>query len=240
VTFEPPAPQDPYQPPVDPQSVQPYPAVPAKKSHRVLWIVLGSVAGVLVLCCVGALILGAIIGPPKTKPAAGVGTVTTSPPANSSPSPSPSTTPSPAATSTTPTKTANKPTPPNYAAAAAILAASNKHYRDQLAQGQAAFNTAGYAPWFQREQADLESEDAFKQADAYFTADNEPNSINDWRSDMNDATSSFYQWAHAALRAETGAGGPGTVTDEMRGYAQQFSDAMAKADADVANVKAGK
>jgi hypothetical protein len=99
--YEPPAPQDPHQP-LGPPPSQPYPPVPPRKSHRTLWIVLGSIAGVLVLCCVGALILGAVLLAPKTRPAGAAASV-----AVRAPLP-----PSPSVHLTPPSPTTAKTTPP--------------------------------------------------------------------------------------------------------------------------------
>jgi hypothetical protein len=77
---------------------QPTPAPP--RSRRTLWIVLGSVAGVLVLCCVGALIIGAIVGPqPKTNVA---GPAATSSTPIAAPSAPPTASPSTASKSSAP------------------------------------------------------------------------------------------------------------------------------------------
>jgi hypothetical protein len=46
---------------------------------------------------------------------------------------------------------------------------------------------------------DLTYLDAFKNADAHFTAENEPKSISDWQDDMSTVTADFNQWVTVAV-----------------------------------------
>jgi hypothetical protein len=47
-------------------------------------------------------------------------------------------------------------------------------------------------------ETDMSSEDAFKRADRYFTADNEPDALIRWREDMLDAQGDLSSWVNVA------------------------------------------
>lgn len=105
-------------------------------------------------------------------------------------------------------------------AAAAILNASIGHYRQVLAQGQAALgptqydngwagvvaiesdpnsDAAKFKNWHNpNPEMDLSYQDAFGRADAHFTAEGEPPAINTWRDDISQAVTDLGQWTRVA------------------------------------------
>jgi hypothetical protein len=80
--------------------------------------------------------------------------------------------------------------------------------------------------------------DAFKQADALFTADDEPSSINDWRDDNTTLSSDLGTLANDGL----GVGGPDDSDARAKVLAdqKQFQQDYATAETDADNVAAGK
>lgn len=97
--YQPPPSQPAYPYPAQPQYPYPYsqplaqpPAQPPKKSRRTLWIVLGSIGGVIILCCVIASIASAIGNGNKNNQSGSSATATTGPTATPAP---PTATPKP-------------------------------------------------------------------------------------------------------------------------------------------------
>ncbi|MEV6946848.1 hypothetical protein AB0N07_33760 [Streptomyces sp. NPDC051172] len=80
--------------------------------------------------------------------------------------------------------------------------------------------------------------DAFTKADAYFTADDEPASISDWRDDNSTLSADIAQLANDGL----GVGGPDDATyrQKVQDDANRFPHDCQIAEADVAKVAAGK
>jgi hypothetical protein len=223
-----------------PNQEAPGAAAPQSRRRLALWIGLG-VAGVLVLCCGGMAALGAIVGPPPrtTKPAAAARTARStsaapihmaSPTAAASVSPSPASKPAVAGTTAAPAK----PAVPNYAAAAAILASDDEHYRREIAAGPPVLGTPAFTAWWQKASTDTQNMDDFGKADAYFTADNEPTDLLEaWRTDNGQAVTDLYQFAAAEHMA-----GPGPATADMKRWEDAFNVDMAKADAEVTALRA--
>lgn len=246
MTYEPPtASPDPYFEQFDPQGPggglqPPQPNTVPRKRQR--WgLIIGIVAGVLVLCCGGMVTLGLIVGPPKNTASvtsaekAATAAATSKPPATSpSPSPKPSPTPSPSKPAANPTTAApTTAAPPNYAAAAAILLADDEHYRQEIAAGPPVLGTPQFTAWWQKASTDTQNMDDFGKADAYFTADNEPTGVIEaWRTDNGNATSDVYQFAAAELAA-----GPGPATADMHTWEVAFQADIEKADADARQIQ---
>jgi hypothetical protein len=143
------------------------------------------------------------------------------------------------------------------AAAAAILMASDKHYRDEFHQGQAIIGHTQYAdgaagmaamddptsaaarfrdyrqnPGPER---DLSGDDAFKQADANFTADTEPQAIRDWQNDLTPLTSDLIGWVLAAADYQI----QGKTQADLDAAAAKVEQDLGKLDADAAAVGKG-
>ncbi|MFC5910238.1 hypothetical protein [Streptacidiphilus monticola] len=221
-------------------------------------------AGALVLLIATAGIAGAVLGPSKTKAVAASSPTATSssspavsaPPSTTAPAATPSPSPTTAAPKPTPTATsaAPLPSPSSYLApasarnkAAGILRANNAYYLAEfnhgvnvvLDRGQPNSYPAFYA-WYQKAQtADPQpAMTAFKQADAVFNADDEPQSISDWRDDNVTMTSDMAQMANDGL----GVGGPDDASARQRVEAdiKQFQKDYAAVVKDADNVAAGK
>ena len=102
-----------------------------------------------------------------------------------------------------------------------ILTARIKHYQDAMAAGKKALGTTQYADAFEglaamddltsnaakfrdwRSGSQIEQDisylDAFREADAFYNADNEPAAIGDWEFDMGDLTTAINQWIQTAV-----------------------------------------
>lgn len=109
---------------------------------------------------------------------------------------------------------------PDKVKVAAILSVSVDHYAQLFASGKAALGTTQYPNAsaglkafddpnsaaskfsnFRKSdnlQNDLSYLDAFKQADSYYTAANEPDAIGTWRDDMTNLTGDLYKWVDDA------------------------------------------
>ncbi|MEV8523182.1 hypothetical protein AB0451_03340 [Streptomyces sp. NPDC052000] len=125
-----------------------------------------------------------------------------------------------------------KPAPAaNRTAAAKILHASVKHYRDSLATGRSAWGSPKFGPWQQQALLDLTYQDAFSKADKQFTAETEPDSINTWHDDIATATDAINQWAQKNTIDTTTQPAPASTEADR---------ALAKADKDADQVAAGK
>lgn len=137
-----------------------------------------------------------------------------------------------------------------------ILNASVKHYQDAYAAGKKALGTTQYADAFAglaamndptsnaakfrdwRSSSQIEQDvtylDAFQQADAYYTADNEPAAIGDWELDMGDFGAAIDTWIQTAVSWQIS-----EVTDAaLARDAKKVTDAFAKVQADVTAVVA--
>lgn len=81
--------------------------------------------------------------------------------------------------------------------AAAILEKEDQDFRDFLAQGVKVTGTPDFTAWYQKAIVGLDmQQNAFKKADAYFTADTEPTDLLEaWRSDNGDGNSRITQYA---------------------------------------------
>ncbi len=120
---------------------------------------------------------------------------------------------------TTPTTVTN-PTP------LSIMTASVKHYQDLLNAGETALGDKPYtsanealaafsdpnsaASKFSDYRKNLDPQndmsylDAFKQADNFFTANNEPAAMASWRDSMTEMTQDLYQWVEVATKWQDG------------------------------------
>lgn len=140
----------------------------------------------------------------------------------------------------------------------AILTASVSHYQHLLALGQQALGgvqyanaTAGLNAFSDPNSAasrfsayrknpnpesDLSFLAAFKKADNFYTAANEPDAISTWRDDMGTATSDLNEWVNLAvgwqIREKT--------TAQLQAAADKVTRDLAKAQADVTAVVAGR
>lgn len=132
-----------------------------------------------------------------------------------------------------------------------ILHKNMMHYQQLLSGGKAALGTTQYADgtaglvaygdptsnasqfrdWRKSSHAeqDVSYLDAFKQADAFYNADNEPAAISTWRDDMGTAQSDLVQWVNVAVGWQIRT----NTTDELHAAEQQFQHDMTKAQADV-------
>lgn len=139
-----------------------------------------------------------------------------------------------------------------------ILMASVAHYQHLLELGKAALGstqytsgTAGLAAFgdpnsaasrfrdyrkMSNAERDLSFLTAFKKADDYYTAANEPNSIGSWRDDMSTATSSLNEWVSIAVGWQIS----GQTTAELNVAEAKFNRDVSKAQADISAVVAGR
>ena len=76
---------------------------------------------------------------------------------------------------------------------------------------------------------------AFKKADAFYTAANEPDSIGTWRDDMGTATSDLDEWINLAVGWQISE----HTTAQLNADEAKVTRDLAKAQADVAAVLAG-
>jgi hypothetical protein len=202
-------------------------------------------------------ILGLMVGPQKEPPAAGAapasrGTVATS--GQPSPSVTTAATPKPSATPSASAPMALPSTGPTHLAAAgdrhkaaAILRASDAYYQQVFNAGVPVILDRGqpnsfpaFAVWQQAHgQGDVqEGMTAFKQADAFFTADDEPSTISDWQGDNGQLSSDIAQLDNDG----DGVGGPDDATYRAKVQADvtQFQKDFATAEKDADNVEAGR
>jgi len=140
----------------------------------------------------------------------------------------------------------------------AILTASVTHYQHLLALGQQALGGVQYAnataglnafndpnsaasrfSAYRKNpnpESDLSFLAAFKKADNFYTAANEPDSISTWRDDMGTATSDLNEWVNLAvgwqIREKT--------TAQLQAAADKVTRDLARAQADVKAVVAGR
>jgi hypothetical protein len=182
--------------------------------------------------------------------------------ASSTTSPSPakaSTTASKAPTNAAPAKTAapvkasassapaqKLPTAEARKKAAAILRANDAYYQQEFNNGVTVILNRGSAnsfpafrAWDEKAATDVQpGMDAFKKADAYFTADDEPASISDWQGDNGTLSADIAQLASDGL----GVGGPDDATyrQKVQDDASKFPHDFQVAEADVDKVAAGK
>lgn len=111
--------------------------------------------------------------------------------------------------------------PADREAAFAVLTANIAHYRSIFEQGQAVIGQAQHTNGeealvamkdpsspaarfrYYRKNSDPEFDmsfiDAFRQADKYFTKDNEPQAIRDWVDDMSFMQDDLSRWVHVAV-----------------------------------------
>ncbi|EST24371.1 hypothetical protein M878_30625 [Streptomyces roseochromogenus subsp. oscitans DS 12.976] len=173
-----------------------------------------------------------------------------------------STSPSPTKTSAAPTQAAKttapaKPTPaaktaapvqasatisptPKQASAdarkkaAAILEKEDQDFRDFLAKGEDVVGTPQYTSWYNKAVVGLDmQQNAFKKADAYFTADNEPTDLLEaWRADNGDGNAAITQFGSDGLSPDA----PDAAT---RKDASDCLAALAKADKDAEKIAKG-
>lgn len=169
------------------------------------------------------------------------------PTASSSPSPSktaPTKTPSPTPTHTAASKkpaaapTTHAPKKPSAAEArkkaAAILTKEDASFRDFLAQGESVVGTPDFTAWYQKAIVGLDmQQNAFRKADAYFTADTEPTDlIEAWRADNGDANAAITQYAMDGTY-------PDAPNAKTRKDAADCRAALAKADKDAEKIANG-
>jgi hypothetical protein len=118
--------------------------------------------------------------------------------------------------------------------AAVILEKEDQDFRDFLTQGEKVVGTPDFTAWYQKAIVGLDmQQNAFKKADAYFTADNEPTDlIEAWRSDNGDANAKITQYAMDGTSPDA----PDATT---RKDAADCRAALAKADKDAEKIANG-
>jgi hypothetical protein len=135
----------------------------------------------------------------------------------------------------------------NRSKAAAVLRASDAYYQAEFNQGVTVILARGGAgtfdafhAWYQKAvTGDIPpSIAAFKQADAQFTAADEPSTITDWQADNGTLSQDISGMASDGL----GVGGPSDADarTKVEADAKQFRTDFATAEKDAANVEAGK
>lgn len=136
-----------------------------------------------------------------------------------------------------PTASATTPKPATAEArrkAAAILEQEDQDFRDFLAEGEPKIGTPQYTAWYDKAVAGLDmQQNAFKKADAYFTADNEPTDLLEaWRADNGDGNAAITQFGSDGLSPDA----PDAAT---RKDAADCLAALAKADKDAEKIANG-
>ncbi|MFE9555147.1 hypothetical protein ACFYOD_16925 [Streptomyces sp. NPDC006703] len=223
----------------------PPPAEPPKKRN------LAKGCGIFAAAVVGLFVLSAvvagIVGGGKS------GTAKNAANASSSPKPSPSKRQSlkPSASPRTPAAAlaaSVAPLPPAEARkkAAAVLRANDAYYQKEFNDGVPVILNRGsdgsfpaFHAWYEKAATDVQpGMDAFKKADAYFTADDEPSSISDWRDDNGNLSADIALLASDGL----GVGGPDDATYRQKVHedASKFPHDFQVAETDVDKVAAGK
>ncbi|MFF3911545.1 hypothetical protein ACFYZJ_37715 [Streptomyces sp. NPDC001848] len=130
--------------------------------------------------------------------------------------------------------------------AAAILRANDAYYQEEFNHGVTVTLNRGtdnsfpaFHAWQQKAATDVKpGMDAFTQADGYFTADDEPASISDWRDDNGTLSADIAQLANDGLDV----GGPddAAARQKVQADASKFPHDFQVAEADVDKVAAGK
>ncbi|MFE5368180.1 hypothetical protein [Streptomyces mirabilis] len=118
--------------------------------------------------------------------------------------------------------------------AAAILKKEDADFRTFLAKGESVVGTPDFTAWYQKAIVGLDmKQTAFSKADAFFTADNEPNDlIEAWRSDNGDANAAITQYSVDGLS-------PDAPNAANRQDAKDALGALAKADKDADRIANG-
>ncbi|WP_405883647.1 hypothetical protein OG747_36700 [Streptomyces sp. NBC_01384] len=241
--------QQPYPPqqpgwagPQQPYGTPPFQPQPPKKKLGA-----GKIAGLGCLGIIGVFVIlgaiGAAVGGSKTDTKT-TGAKTNATTASSSPTPTPakaapakpahtSASKEPAVAATT-----HAPKKPSTAEArkkaAAILEKEDQDFRDFLAEGEPKVGTPQYTAWYDKAVVGLDmQQNAFKKADAYFTADNEPTDLLEaWRSDNGDGNAAITQFGSDGLSPDA----PDAAT---RKDAADCLTALAKADKDAEKIANG-
>jgi hypothetical protein len=85
----------------------------------------------------------------------------------------------------------------------AILSDNMDHYASAFIAGMAALHQPGNAFYNWRHSSNVEQDlsylDAFKKADAFYNADNEPPAISTWRDDMGTVQADISAWVSVAV-----------------------------------------
>lgn len=139
-----------------------------------------------------------------------------------------------------------------------ILTGSLNHYETLFASGQAALGTkpypnaaaglaalndatssaAKFSAW--RTDVNIENDlsfmDAFAQADAYYTPEDEPHGIGNWRDDMGLATSAFDEWVQVAVSWQISE----VTTATLTAASAKVKAAFKVAQQDIADTVAGR
>jgi hypothetical protein len=201
---------------------------PRWSRKRVVWTVVASVFGMLVVCG----IYGAIVGKPPATAGSGAANAAATQAATTATRPT-ATAPHYMATSppARPTTAQVNPTfHADKAGAEKLLLASDNHYRTALVDGMDAFDTPAFAPWYQKYFGDMTDVTARNQAlDLLGNVNNDQ--VDTWFSDDSEMVTDFNEWASQALMAE-----PGSQTDQMTSYAAKFQADLVLADKDAVAV----
>lgn len=140
----------------------------------------------------------------------------------------------------------------------AILSANNKHYTDIFKQGRDILGTTQYpdgqaglaamedsnsaASKFSAYQKnpdpcrDFSSNQAFKQADAFYNADNETKGIQSWQTDSSQLNGDLCQWVSKAVSWQISS----VTTVMLNTYVDKVNHDLAVLDNDVADVNSNK
>jgi hypothetical protein len=113
-----------------------------------------------------------------------------------------------------------------------VLLASDDHFRSVLADGQEAFDTPTFAPWYQAFANDMTDVNARIQALTLLGPVNN-DQVDTWFADDSQLATDCHQWAAQALMAE-----PGSVTDQMTTLAKAVQSDLILADKDAVAVGA--
>lgn len=190
--------------------------VPARVMRWPRWVRY-STAGFVVL-----IIIGASVSSPSKKPTsqpAAVRATTTLAPRTTAPPTSatsvPSTTVQPTTTSPRPTATTAAPTtvPTTISASEkaqvqSILTAALTHYTSEFSVGEAAVNKTNNDFYDWRHSTNIETDvqtyiTAFKQADAFYNANDEPPAIGIWRDDIGTLQGDISSWIYKVVDWQT-------------------------------------
>jgi hypothetical protein len=230
--------QQPNQPGWATPQQDPEPGTPQPKKKRSI----GKLVGIWLLSALGLFIILGVVGSvtgsgKKTSNSSSTSDAKPSATASASQSaPKPAKAAKPSSTA----KTGGGSTSPKPATAlarkkaAAILEKEDQDFRDFLAEGEPKIGTPQYTAWYDKAVVGLDiQQNAFKKADAYFTADNEPTDLLEaWRSDNGDGNAAITQFSSDGLSPDA----PDAATRKDKA---DCLAALAKADKDAEKIANG-
>lgn len=154
------------------------------------------------------------------------------------------------------TKVVKTVTPEDLAKAADILSAKTDHYVALLKEGKEILGTkpypnsyaglaalddpssraAKFSKFNNEKSVDMSFGDAHKEAYKFFTVENAPDSIQEWQEHMMEATAALSSWAQMGVSWQV----DGSKAPKLRELEAKFNSIIAKARADIANLRKGK